>query len=593
MSIARGATTALALIALLTSACTPNDHSAAQSNDQSNDQSADLEFADMVLRSGTVHTMVAGASTAEATPKPAQAVAVRGERIVAVGSDDEINPWIGDQTAVIDLEGATVLPGLIENHGHFLGLGEALTQVDLSGASSFDEIIGRVAAAAASAAPGTWIRGFGWHQEKWDRSPDETIRGFPVHRSLSAKTPNHPVALEHASGHAVLVNQKAMELSGITADSAVPEGGEIILDRSGAPTGLLNEAALDLVSDRAEEDLNLEQQTLARLATAAAEQAAEHGVTTFVDAGTRLEVLHKLAALNTEGGLGVRIWAMIRDTNQILESGELPGQTPWFRVGGIKVSLDGALGSRGAWLLQPYSDAAGETGAQQVSIDSLRRTAEIALQRDLQLGVHAIGDRANRELLDLYEDVLSTAPGASPRWRVEHAQHLHPDDIERFGALGVIASMQGIHCTSDGPWVPSRLGEQRSQQGAYVWRRLIDSGATVVNGTDVPVESIDPWANLAASITRTMANGAQFYPGQAMTASEALASYTRDGAFAIKAEDSLGTIEVGKLADLVVVDQDPLTVDPEQIAQTQVLKTIVGGRIVYRNNHPSTSTLAP
>ena len=543
------------------------------------------DAADLVLHNATVHTMDPGQSSA-------QAIAVVGERIVALGSDQEVAAWINEQTQVLDLDGAVVIPGLIENHGHFLSLGETLTQVDLTGADSFEEIVERVGIAADAAEPGAWIRGFGWHQEKWAQRPQDSVAGFPVHQLLSARTPRNPVLLYHASGHAALVNAAAMELSEITAATIAPEGGEIILGAGGHPTGLLNEAAKQLVTSRMAYEEQLDEQMIRQFAVAAAQQALAHGVTTFVDAGTNLNSLADLAKISADGSLGVRLWAMIRDSNERLRDADLPSSNPWFHVGGIKVSLDGALGSRGAWLLEAYSDAPGEFGLQQVELAELQQTAEIALERELQLAVHAIGDRANHELLNLYQEVLDEGQG-DRRWRVEHAQHLHPDDIGRFAQLNVIASMQAVHCTSDGPWVPQRLGAQRSEQGAYVWRALIDSGAIVVNGTDVPVEPIDTFPNLEASVTRKMVNGDLFYPKQSMTAYEALASYTRDGAYAIKAEGSLGTIGIGKLADLVVLNQDPLTVDADLLDQTEVLKTLVGGTVVYQRDNRSSAASAP
>ena len=533
---------------------------------------AQPESADLVLTGGIIRTM-------DADHPGGEAIAILGDRIAAVGSVSDISRWVGEETEVVELAGATVLPGLIENHGHFLGFGETLTQVDLSQAQDFAEIVALVAAAAADSEPGTWIRGFGWHQEKWQGAPDDAVDGFPVHDSLSAQTPEHPVFLAHASGHAALVNAKAMELADITANTEPPEGGEVLLGSDGEPTGLLNESAENLAVSRMEEDLGRDADSLKATADAAAAASLASGVTTFVDAGTKLQTLHALGAVARDGDLGVRLWAMIRDANENL-SGDLPQASDWFRVGGIKVSLDGALGSRGAWLLEEYSDAPGQTGLQQVSLESLRETARIAHDRNLQLCVHAIGDRANREILDLYEEFLEPQSD-SLRWRVEHAQHLHPEDIPRFAALGVVASMQAVHCTSDGPWVPTRLGDLRAREGGYVWRLLLDSGAVVVNGTDVPVEAIDPFANLESSVTRLMNTGKAFYPDQAMTIEEALRSYTIDGAYAIFAEDDLGSLTAGKLADLIVLDRDPVSIASGELSELQVLRTVVGGQTRY------------
>ena len=457
-----------------------------------------------------------------------------------------------------------------------------LRQLDLTRTTTWEEIVDLVAATARDAEPGTWILGRGWHQEKWSETPADAHKGFPVHTDLSLATPRNPVILTHASGHAALVNAAAMELAGIDAGASAVEGGEVALGPDGEPTGLLVESAATLAWRAWNKETERSAGDLGDLVAAAASEAARNGITTFVDAGTTVETLTTMAPLFADGEQPVRLWAMIRDANQNIATGDLPPASPWFRIGGIKVSLDGALGSRGAWLLESYSDAPDETGFQLVSLESLTDTALIARKRDLQLAVHAIGDRANRELLDLYERAFEAIDGGQLRWRVEHAQHLHPDDIARFAELGVIASVQAIHCTSDGPWVHDRLGEERARAGAYMWRALIDSGAVVVNGTDVPVEPIDPFANLSASTTRGMVNGEHFYPDQAMTASEALVSYTRDGAFAIRAETDLGTIEAGKLADLVVLDRDPLGIDTSALTDTRVLRTILGGRTVYQ-----------
>ena len=352
--------------------------------------------AEVVLRGGTVHTMVEGA-------EPAQAVALHGDRIVAVGSDEAIDAHIGESTEVIDLEGNVVIPGLIENHGHFLGMGEMLRQLDLTRTTTWEEIVDLVAATARDAEPGTWILGRGWHQEKWSETPADAHKGFPVHTDLSLATPRNPVILTHASGHAALVNAAAMELAGIDAGASAVEGGEVALGPDGEPTGLLVESAATLAWRAWNKETERSAGDLGDLVAAAASEAAHHGITTFVDAGTKVETLTTMAPLFADGQQPVRLWAMIRDANQNIATGDLPPASPWFRIGGIKVSLDGALGSRGAWLLESYSDAPDETGFQLVSLESLTDTALIARKRDLQLAVHAIGDRANRELLDLYE----------------------------------------------------------------------------------------------------------------------------------------------------------------------------------------------
>ena len=540
-----------------------------------------------MLRGGRVVTVAA-------SPVAAEAVAVQGSRIAAVGSNAEIDAWVGPATRVIELEGRLLVPGFIEGHGHFLGLGEALTILDLTTAQSWDEIVARVAAAAEAAAPGEWIRGRGWHQEKWSRTPEPAVEGAPVHASLSAVSPDNPVLLTHASGHAAFANARALALAGLDRDSADPQGGELVRDGAGELTGLLRESAQREVGaafaaargNRSEEALRAERRRLVELAAA---EALRHGVTSFQDAGSSFAVVELLRDLEDERALPLRLYVMLRPSDEDLADPGLgqrlaavrsvAGDDDYLAVRAIKQVVDGALGSHGAWLLEPYADLARSSGLNLQPLESLRRLAELALEHGYQLNTHAIGDRANREMLDLYEAV---ARGRTDlRWRIEHAQHLHPDDVPRFARLGVIASMQGVHCTSDGPWVLRRLGEERARNGAYLWRSLLDSGAIVVNGTDVPVEDIDLIAGFHASVTRRQANGEAFFPAQRMTREEALRSYTAAAAYAAFEEDRKGSIEAGKLADLVVLSRDILAVPEDEIRDARADLTIVGGVVRY------------
>lgn len=540
------------------------------------------ETADLVLHQGKIVTVD------DALPE-VQALASRDGKIVAVGSNEDIAPWIGPDTEVIDLQGRLAIPGFIEGHGHFMGLGLARIQLDLRQAATWQEILDMVKEAAAQAPPGEWIRGRGWHQDKWTTAPQPQLEGFPLHESLSAVAPDHPVFLVHASGHASFVNAKAMELSGIDATREDPDGGEILRDDDGQPTGLLRETAQELVRQAMGEGFLSSPAEARRMAEMASQECVAKGVTSFQDAGSSFAVVDHLRQMIDEDVVDLRLWMMIRADNEELD--EKIG-TYWrqsaddlqLRVGGIKLSLDGALGSRGAWLLEPYSDAPESTGLNLVSVETARRTAEIALANDVQLCIHAIGDRANREVLDLYEETFADQPKKDRRWRVEHAQHLHLDDIPRFAELGVVASMQAVHCTSDGTWVPDRLGDQRSEDGAYVWQKLIQSGAVVTNGTDAPVEDVSPIAGFYASVTRRLSDGTLFYPNQKMGRLEALRSYTLDNAFAVFEEDLKGSLEVGKLADIVVLSQDILTIPDEQILDTNVVTTIIGGEVVYRGD---------
>lgn len=545
------------------------------------------ETADLVLRGGKVVTVD------DARPE-AQAVAMKADRIVAVGSDDEIDAWIGPDTRVIELEGRLAIPGFIDGHGHFMSLGTAKSILDLTTAASWDEIVAMVEEAVAAAEPGEWIRGRGWHQEKWSSPPEPVVEGSPVHRSLSAISPDNPVLLGHASGHAAFANARALELAGLGRDSEDPPGGELVRDADGELTGLLRETAQRAVSaafeasqeGRSPEEVDQEQRRLVKLA---GDEALSKGVTSFQDAGSPFETIDFFKRLEAEGALPVRLYVMVRRaTNE-----EMAEKLPQYRmvadgndfltVRSIKRQIDGALGAHGAWLLEPYADMPSSVGLVLEPEDDIRGTAELAIRHGFQVNTHAIGDRANRRVLDIYQEVFE-ANGNPPdlRWRIEHAQHLHPDDVPRFAELGVVASMQGIHCTSDAPWVIRRLGEERAASGAYLWRELLDRGVVVSNGTDVPVEDIDPIASFYASVARITKDGEAFYPAQRMTREEALRSYTLAGAFAAFEEDLKGSITVGKLADVVVLSKDILTVPVEEIPDARVDVTILGGEVRYR-----------
>ena len=533
--------------------------------------------ADLVLRNGKVVTVD------DAVPD-GQAIAILGDTILAVGSDEEIARYTGPETEVIDLEGRLAVPGFIESHGHFLGVGDAKMQLDLMNVANWDEIVAMVADAAKQAPPGTLIRGRGWHQEKWDRPPPGNVEGLPTHQSLSVVSPDHPVILRHASGHAAFANAKAMEMAGITRATADPAGGEIVRDAAGNPIGAFRETAQGLLSVAAR---NATPPDPRRQAELAAEEALSKGITSFQDAGVGFETVDLYKQLAEEGKLGVRLYVMIRQPNQ-----RLAALLPKYRlvnygdhrltVRAIKVSVDGALGSHGAWLLEPYADLPSSAGLNTSPIDALNETARLAMEHDYQLCVHAIGDRANREVLDVYQAAYEANPSKSDaRWRIEHAQHLNPNDIPRFAGLGVIASMQGIHATSDGPWVAARLGEKRAREGAYVWRSLWDSGAVIVNGTDAPVEDVDPIASYFATVSRKMKNGKAFYPEQRLSRMEALQTYTSKAAFAAFDEEIKGTLTPGKLADITVLSKDILTIPEDEIPTAEVVYTIVGGKVMY------------
>ena len=556
---------ALLLAAILVTGCPGN--------------SPPIEPADMVLLGGKIVTV--------AEPAEVSALAVRDGKIIALGDDETIGPLVGEGTEVIELGGRLAIPGFIEGHGHFMGIGDSRIQLDLRVAQNWDDIVAMVEKAAAEAEPGEWIRGRGWHQDKWSAVPEPNVEGFPVHDGLSTVSPENPVLLTHASGHALFANAKAMELGGVDGSTEPPQGGEILLDAKGEPTGLLRETAQDLIHAVRESGPSAAE--LQRMAELAAEDCLSKGITSFQDAGSSFETVAFLRDLVAKEGVTLpRLWMMIRASNDELRE-QLPAVVEATKgdqqltVAAIKLSIDGALGARGAWLLEPYTDSPGSTGLNLVPLDVAAETAEIAIEQEVQLCIHAIGDRANREVLDLFQQTFEAHPDKTDlRWRVEHAQHLHLADIPRFAKLGVVASMQAVHCTSDGPWVPDRLGDRRSKEGAYVWRKLLDSGALVTNGTDAPVEDVSAIASYHSSVTRLLPDGTRFYPDQVMSRHEALESYTLSPAKAVFEEDVKGTLEVGKLADIVVLDRDILTVPEEEILETGIDLTILGGKIVHR-----------
>ena len=548
-------------------------------------QPATVEPATLVLRNGKVVTV-------DDKMPEAQAIAVRGDRIAAVGSNADIQRYIGPATKVIDLRGQLAIPGLVESHGHFMGLGQSKMTLDLMDVKDWDEVVSMVAAAAKQAKPGEWIIGRGWHQEKWSSVPQPNVEGFPFHDALSKVSPNNPVMLTHTSGHASFVNAAAMAAAGLTENTPDPSGGEILKDKSGRPIGLLRETASGIVgraldawrARRTPEERRVDARRQIELAVQA---SLEKGVTSFHDAGANFATLDTYRQAAADGSLGVRLWVMVRDSNDNLRAKLAQYRTVGLNdhhltIAAIKVTADGALGSRGALMLEPYTDSPSSTGLPTTPIESIADTAKIAIDNRVQLCVHAIGDRANREVLNVFERTFAQYPKEQDlRWRIEHAQHIHPADIPRFGKLGVIAVMQGIHATSDAPYVLARLGPTRAESGAYVWQSLMQSGAIVANGTDVPVERIDPMANFHATITRKTKDGSVFYGDQKMTRAEALKSYTWNGAYAAKEESLKGSLAAGKLADITVLSKDIMTVAEDEIPSTTVVYTIVGGKVAY------------
>ena len=542
--------------------------------------------ADLVILGGKVYTV-------NGTNQVAEAVAVEDDKITFVGSRADAEKFIGDKTKVIDLEGKILTPGFIEGHAHLMSVGYNELELDLSQIRSYDEMIDKVREAVRKSSPGEWILGRGWHQDKWSVKPEGMVKGFPVHKKLSEVSPDNPVFLEHASGHAALANAKAMEVAGVNQLAIEKnkreggDGGEVVRDALGNPTGLFNERAMELI----EEYVPARTEKGASALGLAIKACQRNGITSFHDAGATREDIDLFHQFKKDGKLGVRLYAMVtgRDSDLVYEwmrKGPEIDSTTMLTIRAIKLNCDGALGSRGAWLLEPYTDRPDFSGMATLSMDTVMKISREALKHGFQVCSHAIGDRANREVLDRYEIAFKENPAQSSdhRFRIEHAQHLHPNDIPRFGKLGVIPAMQAIHMSSDRPWAIERLGGQRITQGAYMWQELLKSGARIVNGTDAPVEPLNPVPSFYASVTRKTLQGLPeggYEPAQKMTRAQALRSYTLDAAFGAFEEKAKGSIEPGKLADFTVFTRDLMTIPENQILDTEVSMTILGGKVVY------------
>ena len=544
--------------------------------------------ADLVLEHGHVVTVDTGRPDA-------QAVAVSAGKIVAVGSDAEIQRYVGPKTTVEDLHGRLLIPGFIDAHAHFMGIGEALQELDLTKAHTWDDIVRMVGDAAKTAKPGDVIQGRGWHQAKWDHVPEPNVEGLPYNDSLSKVSPDNPVVLTHASGHALFVNEKALEMADVGTGTPNPPGGEIVRDKNGRAIGMLRDNAMGLVRRALQSQLASRtpaqvEADFEKTVDLAARDMLSKGVTMASDEGESFKTIDGLKKLVGEGKVPARLWVLVNGESPAALEQKLPQY--WLdgygddhlSVRGIgEITADGALGTHSAWFLKPFNDVPTTSGLSVTPPDRIKTLAEIALKDGFQVSVHAIGDRANHEVLDVFQQIFAEHPEARDlRWRIEHAQHLESSDIPRFGELHVIASMESIHACSDGPYVIQRLGEERADVGAYAWRKIIDAGGVIANGTDAPVEDVNPIPNFACAITRKMNNGQTFFPKEDMTREEALRSYTINAAYATFQEDRLGSITPGKYADLVILSKDIMTVPADDVATAVVDETIVGGKVVYR-----------
>lgn len=537
---------------------------------------AKQEPADLVLRGGVIHTVDANNTSAEA-------VAVKGDRIVMVGTNAEVEKFVGPNTRVIELHGKTVVPGLIDSHYHFQGVGMREYYLNLDGSTSLEDFKTRIKNWAANRAPGEWLLGRGWMEEDWPS------KNFPTRADIDAVVSDRPVFLNRADGHMAVVNSKALELAGINASTPNPPGGEILRDKSGAPNGLFVDNAMGLFAQHIPTNSRAMQESYALKAS---ERALAYGLTTIHDAGSDWETIALWKSLYEQNKLKIRIYEFVRgpsaDVDTLLaRKPEIGLFNHRLTIRGIKISADGALGSRGAALLEKYSDE-NTTGLFLHADEKVYPIVKAATEKGLQMAVHAIGDAANRKVLDFYERAAQEVPVEQrairePRHRIEHAQVVHPSDLPRFKKLGVIPSMEASHAIGDLHFAPRRLGDDRLI-GAYAWRTLLDDGNIIAGGSDAPVEEGNPLIEFYASVARKDTTGfsaSNWHDELKMTRLEALKSLTIWGAYAAFEEELKGSIEVGKLADFAVLDRDLMTAPVESLFRIQNVMTIVGGEVVF------------
>lgn len=541
-----------------------------------------LLAAPVILRAQPADLIVTNARiyTVDENRPVVDAMAIRDGRVVATGAQLGILTLRGPNTQVLDLHGRTVIPGMIDSHVHLLNLGNSLRNVDLVGTSSYDEVIARVVARARETPAGAWIVGRGWDQNDWGDTR------FPTHEALSRAVPNHPVVLTRIDGHATLVNAAALRAGGVTAQTQDPAGGRIERAADGSPAGVLVDAAMGLVNRHVPPATKDQMKSAVQAAIA---EMNRWGLTSVHDAGVGRAVIDVYEEVAREGRFNIRDYVMVANNDEAInhylqrgpQNGLYDGRL-WIKA--IKISSDGALGSRGAALIEPYSDDPGNTGLALVPPGRVRDVSIKALQRGFQVNVHAIGDRANRMVLDEFAEAFRQVPVVDHRFRIEHAQIIHPDDVPRFAQLGVIPSMQASHQTSDMYWAVNRIGPTRVL-GSYAWRSLLNTGVIIANGSDLPVERTNPLISFMASVARQDARGwpaGGWFPEQRMTRDEALKSMTIWAAYAGFMEKDVGSLAPGKLADFVVLDQDIMRVPPELILSANVLATYLGGKAVFQ-----------
>lgn len=532
-------------------------------------------LATVCLTAQTADLMVKNANIYTVDPKhpKAKAIAAKDGKILQLG--DDLSAFIGPQTKVIDAGGATMLPGLIDSHGHVRGLGEFLETINLRGVTSEKEIVEKVRQAAKTAKPGAWIRGRAWDQNLWDK------KEFPTLAGITEAAPNNPVYLGRVDGHAAWVNQKALDLADINAATPDPAGGKIIRDANGKPTGVLVDRSQGLVASKI--PTSTDEEVEKRIALAL-QECARLGLTTVHDAGTgqqEIDAYHRLAA---KGAMPARVYVMLANQPKLLDSYLTKGIEigDFVTIRSIKLVADGALGSRGAAMLEPYSDDAGNKGILITNGPAIQAVTERALRAGFQVNTHAIGDRANRTVLETYGSALKGKN--DKRFRVEHAQIVAPQDFALFQKYSIIASMQATHATSDMPWAETRIGKERLK-GAYAWQTMLKLGVHLANGSDFPVEEPNPMFGLFSAITCQKQNGVPpggWFPNQKLTREQALRSWTIEGAYAAFEEKRKGSLEAGKLADFILLSGDIMTMPEAEIWKARVTMTVVGGKIVYQ-----------
>lgn len=528
--------------------------------------------ADTVFLSGKVLTMDESGHILEA-------VAVKDGVIVFVGKNGGAEKFIGNETRVIDLKGKLIMPGFIESHGHFYSTGQSLNILDLVGTVSAEEIAGLVRDTAGSLPEGRWIIGRGWDQNDWKS------REFPDHSILDVAAPKNPVLLRRVDGHAVWVNSLVLTMAGITEETRNPSGGEILRDDSGHPTGIMIDNAINMINGIMPVPGTEE---IIRDLVTAEKHCFSLGITSFHDMGISPELIGTLKKLYSEGRLRIRLYEYLgSDENGWKTEAANGPQIGMFdkrlTIRSVKAFIDGALGSRGALLFEPYSDRQDTNGLQVTSDEELMKVAKYCSEHNLQLAVHAIGDLGNHKVLDVYENVIGRDSEGKRRWRIEHVQILAQDDIPRFKKLGVVPSMQPVHCTSDMPWASDRIGKQRIA-GAYAWRSLLDTGAIIPGGSDTPVEDADPILGIYAAVTRQDRDGnppGGWHPEQSVSRNEAIKMFTSWGAWAAFEEDYKGSIKPGYIADLIVLDRDISNCALKDIPGAKVIMTFLSGELVY------------